>query len=349
MLTKSEVTKKVKEYINQVINTGKENEEPKLDYKFEWHKLKPHKKASQEERLICRKQKNKFCKILGGIANTLGGDGFIIFGFDSKRKVFNNVSFLDSGLNDSNELDKFIYNNFSHHFDVVYYPISCNGHNLDVLYIPPTKEKPYLVTDFYLFDKNTDKAFHLPNQIFIRNGTSTNNANRREVNNMYRYRESEKNTIPEYDVKISVINLNSNPNKSNLNSEGKFHYHGRFSITLENTGLRPICIKRICFHSPISENGLDFHITQGARYNKNDGGFLDGQIYNIVFHHGEMKIISFNVISSYYKSEPVVSENNNWNVEIELTTGKILNKSVYGKLNSKHLEFPTEKDDLIFI
>jgi len=228
-LTKEEVQEKISRYIDQALQ-GISNEEPKLDYKRQYHNLKDNK------------SKSKFLKLVTAIANTLGEHGFIIYGFDPDDKTkqfFYLPKFSDSGLKDDNELIGFIVKNVSHSFDVERYPIEYKGHNLEVLYIPATNEKPYLVRSMH-----SNGGIPQFNQTFIRKGTTTKNANKGDIDTMYYYRGIEGNIIPDYKVEVGVSHseIKYGHLQHNLLTA---NYFGRLELTFENLGKRIICIKEL--------------------------------------------------------------------------------------------------------
>jgi hypothetical protein len=100
---------------------------------------------------------SEFLKDTSAIANTVGLDGFLIFGYDPQKDQYHQVSFKDSNLRNQNEIRGFLIKSLSDPFDIELYSIPVNGQHRDVLHIPPPSiNKPYLIKQHrtYYSDRN---------------------------------------------------------------------------------------------------------------------------------------------------------------------------------------------------
>jgi len=284
-LTKEEVQEKISRYIDQALQ-GIPNEEPKLDYKRQYHNLKDNK------------SKSKFLKLVTAIANTLGEHGFIVYGFDpddTKKQFFYPPKLSDSGLKDDNELTGFIVRNVSHSFDIIRYPIDYKGNLLEVLYIPATNEKPYLVRSMHDAKGNIQR-----NQIFVRDGTTTKNANKGDIDDMYYYRGKEQNIIPDYDLELSIININEKSvyekTPQNLRS---------IELMIENIGKRPFSISKV---ELITEKKGAIPFDDPVKEMKGQE-ITTSKIRKIIFYKSELKLFKLTATSNTYKVAELVESN----------------------------------------
>ena len=110
----------VTSYIDQDLG-GQEIENPKFDFKAKWYDLQKPKDI------------NEFLKDTSAIANTFGLDGFIIIGYDSKLKSFNQVSFSDCNLKDSSHLNDLINKRVDRLFDIAVYDLLVNNNKISVM------------------------------------------------------------------------------------------------------------------------------------------------------------------------------------------------------------------------
>lgn len=266
-LTKEEIQEKISRYIDQALQ-GIDNEEPKLDYKRGYPDLKD--KAS----------KSKFLKLVTAIANTLGEHGFIVYGFDPsdrQEQFFYTPSFSDTKFRDDNELNGLIVGNVSHSFEIIRYPIEYKDKQLEVLYIPATNEKPYLVRRW------EDKKGNIQeNQIFIRKGTGTFNANKGDIDLMYFYRGKEQNVTPDYDIELSVININEKSVYEKTPQNFK-----NIELLIENTGKRPFSISKI---ELITENNEVTSFDDPIQEMKGKET-TSSKIRKFIFYKGELKLL----------------------------------------------------------
>jgi predicted HTH transcriptional regulator len=69
-----------------------EKERPKVEFKFKWPDLKSEPGVSE------------FLKDVSAMANTVGLDGFLIFGYEPKADKDHQVSFKDSNLRDQSDI-----------------------------------------------------------------------------------------------------------------------------------------------------------------------------------------------------------------------------------------------------
>ena len=191
---REKVEKQIKIYICQALHSiekGKkaDNENPKLDFKREWYDMKTPIGI------------NEFLKDTTAIANTVGLDGFIVFGFDDKTGKFFESNFEDSKLKDTSDLNGIIIKRCSNLFDVIFYPIEIDGNKLSVLHIPPTLEKPIVILNYQKFHKDKSIKDEEAHRIFIRKGTAIYPASKYDLELMFYDR---KNIQPDYELELEI-------------------------------------------------------------------------------------------------------------------------------------------------
>lgn len=198
-----------------LLNLDKES--LKFDFKYEWYNLTTLKGV------------NEFLKDTSALANTYGLDGFIVIGFDDRRKLFKDARFEDCGLKDTNELNKIVIKRISHLFELNSYDIMINGHPLSVLHIPPAWEKPFFIRNYQTFTKTgkIKKEYH--QKIFVRKNTGTFSATKYDIDLMYYDR---KNIEPDYRIFTNIFKLSILPIEHIIS----------LKFTVENAGKRPIAI-----------------------------------------------------------------------------------------------------------
>lgn len=292
-----------------------EVESPKIDFKLKWYDFK--KKSGISE----------FIKDTTAIANTVGTDGFIIIGFDDKRKIYQPATFNDSGLRDTSDIPNLIVRNCSNLFDIVTYDIIIKNNKLSVIHIPPTLEKPIVILNHQTYKRGTeDIKNEEQHRIFIRKNTRTYPASKNDLELMYYDR---KNIEPEYQYSIDlleakcysklIIENRYRPNVTKLQNN-----FIEVDLTIENFGKRTIAIKTIsitlesdnkCFSydkSSFSFNGLkqmeEYALTPSIKVN-------EVHRLNIIFH----KIQSDLIDTSKFKT---------LNITFILTNDKVLIKKI---------------------
>lgn len=206
----------VHEHIEQSL-MDLDKESLKFDFKYEWYPLNSLKGI------------NEYLKDVTAMANTYGLDGFIVIGFDERRKQFKPAKFDDSGLKDTNELNKIIIKRVSHLFEINSYDLIINGSALSVLHIPPAWEKPFFIRNYQTFDKQNKIKKEYHQKVFVRKNTGTFAASKYDIDLMYYDR---KNIEPDYRVFMNVFNVAFEP----------FEDVASIKFTLENAGKRPIAI-----------------------------------------------------------------------------------------------------------
>ena len=222
-------------YLQQSLD-GQTMENPKFDFKLEWPDL-----TSDEG-------KNRFVKLTSAIANTFGPDGFVIYGFDERKKVFKESVFADCKLRDSSDLPSLIAKRVDPLFPIHHYDISILDKKLSIIHVPPSIDKPHVIKSLVVDGKEE------LNRIFVRRSTGTFIANRHEIELMYYDR---KNIEPEYSLLASF-----KPNQTRPSMQD-----GEIEVTiqasLENIGRRPMSISTIV--ARFSLDGIQ-HETYLMRY-----------------------------------------------------------------------------------
>jgi Putative DNA-binding domain len=239
--------------------SGQEIENPKVDCKRQWYNF-----TNEDD-------KNKFLKDASSIANTVGLDGFIIIGYDEKDKKFYDATFSDSGLRDTSDLNGVINRNVDRFFEISNHEILYNGHKLSILHIPPSFDKPHVITCYKTF-KSSNQVKEEKHRIFVRKGTSSDYATKYDLEFMYYDR---KNVMPEYSI-ISSVNLDKL-----LFRHIKYGSDVQFImdpiLTFENSGRRPVAIVLI-----------DFQFLFEPKYEKFNYCFTSGIISPIILHPNEI-------------------------------------------------------------
>lgn len=206
----------VHEHLEQsLLNLDKES--LKFDFKYEWYDLTTLKGI------------NEYLKDTTAMANTYGLDGFIVIGFDERRKLFKEARFEQSGLKDTNELNKIIIKRVSHLFELNSYDIMIDEHPLSVIHIPPAWEKPFFIRNYQTFTKynKVKKEYH--QKVFVRKNTGTFSATKYDIDLMYYDR---KNIEPDYRIFTNIFKLSILPMERLIS----------LKFTVENAGKRPIAI-----------------------------------------------------------------------------------------------------------
>ncbi|AXY72552.1 ATP-binding protein [Paraflavitalea soli] len=227
----------------QLSMSGQEVEHAKLEFKKEWYNLKDEKGIAA------------FLKDTCAIVNTVGPDGYLVIGFDTKANQYNSVQFSDSGLRDSSDLPGIIVKHVDRAFMIDYFPIEVDGHVLNVIHIPPSLDKPHVIRNHKSWPG--DKLREEVHRIFVRKGSTIREASKYDLDLMNYDR---KNIQPEYQV-YGTIHLNNSSfhTKFERFSNTAFTVEGlemRVGLTLENTGYKPLSMARLegtIFNTIVSE------------------------------------------------------------------------------------------------
>ena len=202
---------------------GNSIENNKLDFKRQWYVF------SRNEDV------NEFVKDVTAIINSYGGaDGFIIIGYDERKKAFIDSPFSQSGLGQDLDLLNIIQRNVDRAFNIQIIDHSFIGtddttHRICIIHIPPSLDKPHIVTCY-----RTDKQVY-ENEIFIRKGSRTMRPSKSDLDLMYSERNNlvvERKIILSIDLRdITYSQVNRISVKANL--------------IIENVGVRKVLIHTI--------------------------------------------------------------------------------------------------------
>ena len=267
-------------YLEQDLG-GQDIENPKCDFKTKWYKLSDPKGI------------NEFLKDSSAIANTFGPDGFIIIGYDSKKKSFEDASFLDSGLRDSSQLSDLVNKRIDRLFDIAVYDFVITGNRVSVLHIPPSIDKPHVIRNYQSFDKSGN-AKEEQHRIFVRKGTSTYPASKNDIELMFYDR---KNIIPDYRILCSyhVDTLSINANSFHNGSVREItETKANMGLVFENLGRRPVAIIEVklsftLFEDPSPLEVMDFET--GYEYRGSE----------IIVQPNQIQALSINLKSDYHR------------------------------------------------
>lgn len=231
-MNESQIKNIIEGYIDNALS-GMDKENPKLDFKSKWYDLKKVEDI------------NEFLKDSSAIANTPGLDGFIVIGFDDRKKIFCSAKFSDSNLNDSNELNGMLIRKLDRNFLLANYDIEINGNKLSVLHIPPSFDKPHVIRSYQ--PKNGNIELH---RVFIKNGSSTRIANKYDLDFIAYDR---KNHMPEYSLFLSTTKSSIHPKQPSGST-----LELNVGLVIENNGYRPVAIAQIILTFYYKDYNLDF-------------------------------------------------------------------------------------------
>lgn len=223
-------------YIEQAL-AGLSKENPKLDFKRKWPNLKG------------KPGLNEFLKDTSAMANTVGLDGFLIFGYDEKAKEFYDTSFVDSGFKDTNEITGLINRCIDRAFILNIEDFIYNNHKLSLIHIPPSFDKPHSIRNYQTFDKDGNIKKEELHRIFVRKGTTISEATKYDLDFIYYDR---KNITPDYRLFISMTTAFTGFKRI----DGYESFNG--DIIIENAGLRPVLIAGFNFAIPLQTGLKDF-------------------------------------------------------------------------------------------
>lgn len=240
-MDKENIRKIIQQSIDQAVD-GQEVENPKMEFKLKWMDLKTKSGLSE------------FLKDTTSIANTVGLDGFIVFGFDNDRKIYKDSVFMDSNLRDQSEIHGIFSKRLSDIFTLNPYDITINKHKLSVLHIPPVLNKPIVIKNYQTFHQDGKLKKEEEHKIFVRKNTGARSATKYDIDLMYYDR---KNIIPEYDFRVIAGNLDFVDFPFN-----GANYRCDINFTIENIGRRPIAINNISLevYLPDSDTCTGFYV-----------------------------------------------------------------------------------------
>jgi len=150
-------------------NLIKKWERPKVDFK-------------RELRLRTKEEKREFAKDACAIANSEGGVGYLIIGFDKKKRLVG----MQQGQLDEGQLQQIISHRCDPPIDISLQVLLYRGKRVGVIEIPPNSRKPHQVST--------------PGGFYIRHGSSTSVMSVDEIMcAMLKRREIESGRQGEYD------------------------------------------------------------------------------------------------------------------------------------------------------
>lgn len=234
----------IQSYIGSLIDqafAGQSIEHPKLDFKRQWYDL------------IDVKGISTFIKDTTAMANTVGLDGFIVFGFDETDLTFHATTFSDSKLKDTAQLPDLINRYVDRAFDIRYYPITVREQPLNVLHIPPSLDKPHVIRLHRSWPKGVLKEEK--HKIFVRKTSKIEEANKYDFDLMYYDR---KNITAPAALHVSFdlgsLYANVKPGELSNGVQQTECIYGTLGITFENTGGRAIPIKSMILEVAVNED-----------------------------------------------------------------------------------------------
>lgn len=223
----------VTSYVEQSIQ-GLDKENPKFDFKAIWYDLKSPKGISE------------FLKDTTSIVNTFGPDGFIVIGFDDKKKEFTQATFKDSKLRDPADIINLINGKVDRLFILNTLDIQVKGNNLSVIHIPASIDKPHVIKKYITYENDGQPKKEEENKIWVRKNSRTFAASKYDIDLMYYDR---KNITPDYELRASFYWKRS---VININHDDKLQFD--IYLTIENTGRRSVAIAQMAMTLEFGEN-----------------------------------------------------------------------------------------------
>jgi hypothetical protein len=305
-MDRDEIRRIVESYLEQDMD-GQEIENPKCDFKARWYNLSETNGISE------------FLKDSSAIANTFGPDGFIIIGYDSKKKAFEDASFSDSGLRDSSLLSDLINKRIDRLFDIAVYDFVINENKVSVLHIPPSIDKPHVIRNHKTSDK-AGNAREEQHRIFVRKGTSTYPASKNDIELMFYDR---KNIVPDYKILCSyhVDTLSINANSFHNGSARQItETKANMSLVLENLGKRPVAIIEVKLSFTLFEDPSPYEVME----------FETGYEYRgseIIIQPNEIQAVSINLIS-YFHSKVSYEDAQNFITQLNKSKARMITRNI---------------------
>lgn len=212
---------------------GQGLERNKLEFKRQWYKLNWKVQQEKGQKAIHNYEYYEFIKDCVAIINSYGREaGVIVIGVDEGSKNLFNTSIADCGLSDPSQVKDIIIGNVDKAFLIDIDYIEVEGKQLSIIYIPPSIDKPHLITEYWSKTQNRSD-----NVIWIKNGSGAMIAGRGDIDRMY----WERSNIV-LDKRIEVAFDLRHVEFATTNAE-QIIFVGRFSI--ENTGTRRLLITRL--------------------------------------------------------------------------------------------------------
>lgn len=171
-------TDEIVRYLNSLRNDGMV-ENPKLELKRQWWNL------NEDD------GKNEFLKDVTAIANTPGGDGYIIIGIDNQGALYNSTIPMDTS-----RIRGILCRNVQEAFNLEIYEEEIEGSQISIIEIPRSLNKPHIIKEYR--KANQVNKMYIP----IRKGTSVNSADKYDLDIMYLERNN--HIILDYDLSLKV-------------------------------------------------------------------------------------------------------------------------------------------------
>lgn len=303
-----EIEELVTAYIEQSIQ-GLDKENPKFDFKASWYDLKEPKDI------------NEFLKDTTSVVNTFGPDGYIVIGFDDRKKEFTQATFKDCKLRDSSEIINLINGRVDSLFIVNTLDIEIRGNKLSIIHIPPSINKPHIIKKYVTYENGQIKRDE-ENKIWVRKNSRTNSATKYDIDLMYYDR---KNLEPDYNLHSNFHLKATNISANRSNSLQLTTY-----MTIENSGRRPVAISEMKIKIEIGTfPSLEkFNLISDARYVGQNLLIRSGEILNERIEFFSREILSFsdnqarNQKQHYYELEKKNLQYSS--LEITLSNGTII-------------------------
>ncbi|HRI35054.1 MAG TPA: ATP-binding protein [Saprospiraceae bacterium] len=282
-----------------------EVEGDKLEFKSKWYNLK------DEEQIY------KFIKLATAIVNSIGLDGYIIFGYDPKEPIgqrFKHTTFKDSNLPDVSHLVKLFARRCSETFHIDCFDLVYEGNHFSLVHIPPIIYKPITIPGYKTFEDG--KPFkEEPHRIFVRKGTSNVIATKNDIELMYYDR---KNFQSEYEYYIDI--LNRKYRVQNPFSENKINIHNSYDIEfiIENLGRRNIIVIKSSILVKCVD-GIEFKLEGLTKYLNNQTGPVGS--YISIVKHGSTEILHLIYSESHAERKITEFKHKSIILEITLSTG----------------------------
>lgn len=236
-MKREEVATRISTFITQSLE-GRTAESLKTDFKLEWYDLTSPRGI------------NEFIKDTSAIANTYGPDGFIIIGFDDVKKTFKDTSFTDSKLTDTAYIPGLIKKRVDRLYNIEVFDITANEHNLSVLHIPPSLDKPHVVLNHQTFGYYGSVKREEVHRVFVRRGTTTEVATKNDFELMI---FDKRNVLPEYKLIASFhyrslsfgYDFDGNVGLPLKDQFIRIKSREGFKMIFENLGQRPVSFTKM--------------------------------------------------------------------------------------------------------
>jgi hypothetical protein len=223
--------KEIKSFVqSQILASlnGAKVENNKFDFKSQWYDWS---KPVEE---------SKFVKDLTALVNAYGGGhGFLVIGYDDDKKTFNGSPFTLSKWKDDAELVYYLKGRVDRAFNIQVFEdvfkYDTASHQLTILHIPPSLNKPHIVRNM------VTKGGDVPNQVYIRNGSTNENATKSDLDLMY----AEKASL-QLERKVTAT-LIVNDASFSMTSAGDAVVRLTLPFHFENVGTRTVMIRTVRF------------------------------------------------------------------------------------------------------